>query len=113
MESCSPAPSILLDAVADHTSARVSGSSAETWIRLGTHLRDILSGPNGVSVQEVGKPMNLTALEETDYEERAGFELGLGLVQNLTDDPGTIEKINIQGTVDGSALPPQTVNLPT
>jgi hypothetical protein len=48
----------------------------------------------GVSVQEVGKPRNLTALEETEYEERAGFELSLGLTQNMTDTASTIGTVN-------------------
>jgi hypothetical protein len=48
----------------------------------------------GISVQEVGKPRNLTALEESEYEERAGFELLLGLAQNMKDQPGIIETVN-------------------
>jgi hypothetical protein len=56
----------------------------------------------GISIQEVGKPRNLTALEETEYEERGGFELTLGLAQNMTDEPGTIETVNLEiETPDG------------
>lgn len=50
----------------------------------------------GISVQEVGRPRNLTALEETAYEERSGFELTLGLAQNLIDQPGVIETVNLE-----------------
>jgi hypothetical protein len=66
----------------------------------------------GVSIQGLGKPQNLTALEESQYEERAGFELELGMVQNIVDQPGTIETVNIKGTVDGEPLPEQTITLP-
>lgn len=55
----------------------------------------------GVSVQEVGKVRNLSALEESRYEERAGFEVGLGMVQNLADNPGTIGTVNVDGDVSG------------
>lgn len=50
----------------------------------------------GVTVQELGKQQNLSALEESQYEERAGFDLTLGLVQNLTDEPGNIELVNYE-----------------
>lgn len=69
----------------------------------------------GISIQEVGKPQNMTALEESQYEERAGFELGLGMAQNITDaaEPtGTIETINVQKKVDGETLPVETITEP-
>lgn len=66
----------------------------------------------GVSIHSVGKPQNMTALEESRYEERAGFELSLGMVQNVTDAPGKIEHLNINRTVGGESLPAQTINLP-
>lgn len=49
-----------------------------------------------VAVQEVGKVRNLSALEESQYEERAGFEVGFGCVQNITDQPGFIETVNVE-----------------
>lgn len=65
----------------------------------------------GVSIQQVGKPLNLTALEESRYEERAGFDLSLGMVQNVTDQPGQIDSVNLNKTVDGDTTE-QTVTLP-
>jgi hypothetical protein len=65
----------------------------------------------GVAIQGVGHPQNLTALEETEYEERFGFEIEMGLVQNVLDNTGSIETINITKTVDGNPLPTQTVTL--
>lgn len=65
----------------------------------------------GVSIQGVGKPNNLTALEETKYEQRAGFELALGMVQNISDDPGTIGTVNLAGTV-GTHHVNKQINLP-
>lgn len=50
----------------------------------------------GVSIQGRGRVKNLTALEETEYEERAGFDIEMGLVQNIEDQPGTIETINLE-----------------
>lgn len=64
-----------------------------------------------IAIQSLGKPQNMTALEESQYEERAGFEVGLGLVQNLVDDPGFIETINVQELIDGSG-PTKTIHLP-
>lgn len=66
----------------------------------------------GVSIQGLGKVQNLTALEESKYEERAAFEIELGMVQNITDKTGTIGTVKYQGTVDDSELPEQTVTLP-
>ena len=86
MESCSPAPSILLDAVADHTSARVSGSSAETWIRLGTHLRDILSGPNGVSAASCRPP----AVSEGWMPALAFADTAVRTAARLLSDPASV-----------------------
>ena len=61
----------------------------------------------GIAVQVVGQPRNLTALEETQYEERYGFELTLGLSQNLTEETTTI------GTVNAEILGhPKTIVLP-
>jgi hypothetical protein len=79
LESCSPSATKLLDAVADYVSARASGSSAETWIRLGTHLRDVLSGTNGVSAISCRSP-NLSgawmpALAFADTAIRTGARL--------------------------------------
>jgi hypothetical protein len=65
----------------------------------------------GVSIQTVGHPQNLSALEESRYEERAGFEIGLGLVQNIGDAPGTIGIINLEQTVDEETTD-KTITLP-
>lgn len=66
----------------------------------------------GVSIQGLGKPQNLSAVEESQYEERAGFEVELGMVQNIVDDTTTIETVKISGTVDGDAVPVQSIDLP-
>lgn len=51
----------------------------------------------GLSVQSQGEPNNMTALEETEYEERAQFDITFGLAQNVVDDPGVIEHV---GTIN-------------
>lgn len=61
---------------------------------------DALRG-RGVAVQRQGDPSNLTALEETEYEERAQFDVSFGLADNIVDDPGIIETANITPTVSG------------
>lgn len=58
-------------------------------------LDDLKRG--GVAIQVVGAPRNLTALEESEYEERAGFEIGIGLVQNVTENVGVIKTVHITG----------------
>lgn len=55
----------------------------------------------GVAVQERGSPTNITALEETEYEERAQFDVRLGVAQNVVDDPGVIEQANITPDISG------------
>lgn len=66
----------------------------------------------GVSIQGLGKPQNLTALEETKYEERAGFEVEMGMVQNISDKvTTTIGTVNLDKTVDDVETD-QTVILP-
>lgn len=61
------------------------------------HLRT-----GGVSVYQQGDPQNLTALEETEYEERAGFDVLFGVAQNIVDDPGVIEHV---GPIDQTIEP--------
>jgi hypothetical protein len=51
---------------------------------------------SGVSIQGKSAVQNLTALEETEFEERAGFEVSMGLVQNVFDSPGIIKTVNTE-----------------
>ena len=55
----------------------------------------------GVSVWKQGDPQNITGLEETEYEERAQFDVQIGLAENLVDDPGIIEHANVTPVVSG------------
>lgn len=65
---------------------------------LKTQVRGPLSVA-GIGIQEVGQPVNLTELEESEFEERAGFSIQLGLAQNVVDDPGVIETANVTKTI--------------
>lgn len=47
----------------------------------------------GIAVLRRGDPSNLTALEETEYEERVQFDMTIGVAQNIIDDPGVIEHV--------------------
>lgn len=60
-------------------------------LSLMTVLEQLRAG--GVSVLKQGDPSNITALEETEYEERAQFDVLFGIAQNIVDDPGTIEHV--------------------
>jgi hypothetical protein len=44
----------------------------------------------GIGVLNQGDPINITALEETEYEERAQFDVLISVAQNMVDDPGII-----------------------
>lgn len=50
---------------------------------------------DGLAVFNQGEVLNLTALEETEFEERSGFDVLFGLAQNVVDDPGIIETANV------------------
>lgn len=65
----------------------------------------------GIGVQGVGAPRNLSALEETEYEERYGIDVALGVAQNITSKVPTIETVNITGSASGKSVK-TTVKLP-
>jgi hypothetical protein len=53
----------------------------------------------GVAVFNQGEVNNMTALEETEYEERAEFDILVGVAENVVDDPGIIETANVTPNV--------------
>lgn len=55
----------------------------------------------GVAVFDQGEVLNLTELEETEYEERAEFTVTLGVAENQIENPGIIETANITPNVSG------------
>jgi hypothetical protein len=65
--------------------------------------QDILDGlkANGCAVQQVGDPRNLSALEESEYEDRAGLEVVFGMVQNVSEGTSTIETVNVSSNIGG------------
>ena len=54
---------------------------------------------SGVAVFNQGEVDNITALEETEFEERAAFDVLLGVAENVVDDPGIIEHVNLENDV--------------
>lgn len=54
----------------------------------------------GISIMQRGNPDNTTELEESEYEDRAQFEITIGVAQNYRDEPGTIGQANITKTVN-------------
>lgn len=65
----------------------------------------------GIAIQDVGEPRNLSALEETEYEDRGGFEVIMGVAQNVVDDPSTIETVNALGNIGGTEVPVEITGL--
>ena len=63
-------------------------------------VQDLLRA-GGVAIQQRGDPTNITALEETEYEERAQFDIVFGVAQNIVDDPGIIERAVLTADVSG------------
>jgi hypothetical protein len=69
-------------------------------LSLQTVLDQLRAG--AIAVLQQGEPINITALEETEYEERAQFDVLFGLAQNVVDDPGVIEHVGpIDSTISG------------
>lgn len=60
---------------------------------------------SGIAVQDRGDVLNITALEETEFEERYQFDVQFGVARNVIDDVGTIENVNATGDVGGHAVP--------
>jgi hypothetical protein len=78
--------------------ARQIANDLNTSLFLADVLADLSAG--GVAVQALGKVQSLTALEESEYEERSGFEIELGLVQNITRPTSTITSVNVEMETD-------------
>ena len=49
--------------------------------------------------------LDITELLETGFESRAQFDIEFGIASNRETDLGAIEKVKIQGTVDGETEP--------
>lgn len=87
-------------------------------LQMASDLQDSLGLPTvkdrlrkrGIAIQDRGDPQNLTALEETQYEERAGFDVLFGVAQNVIDSPGVIDHVHGSGEISGSQpVDPETV----
>lgn len=59
----------------------------------------------GVSVIDRGDVTNITALEETAFEDRYQFDVRFGVARNVIDDVGVIENVNGQGTAGTKTVP--------
>lgn len=69
------------------------GLDLNSSLSLQTILDQLRAG--GISVLQQGDLTNITALEETEYEERVQFDVVFGLAQNIVDDPGIIETVGV------------------
>ena len=59
----------------------------------------------GLSVWFSTEILDVTELLETGYEPRAQFDLEMGIASNRTADLGAIEKVKVQGTIEGDDEP--------
>jgi hypothetical protein len=55
---------------------------------------------SGIAVWIIGAVADLSQLLNTGYEGRSQMDVQFGLASNLTDDPGEIDTVGIQGTVE-------------
>ena len=53
----------------------------------------------GIAFWEKTEVQNLTDILETRFEERAAFDFMIGFADNIEDDPGVIEKVDLTATV--------------
>jgi hypothetical protein len=73
-----------------------------------TSIRDSLDRPdiieyfekNGIAELDRGGILDLTALEETEYEERAQLDIAIAYTTESSADVGTIETFRIEGEAD-------------
>ncbi|APH57398.1 Phage-related protein [Granulibacter bethesdensis] len=67
---------------------------------------------HGIAVLSCGPVLNISALLETTWEERAAMELTLGHVMRGADAVGLIEKVQATGTLPGGGAPvPLSLNI--
>lgn len=59
-----------------------------------TTVLDLLR-KDGLSVHDQGSPLNISALEETEHEDRSQFDVMFGVAENVNDDQGAIETVTI------------------
>jgi len=56
---------------------------------------------NDIAVHEKGSVQNISTMLETIWEERAAWDLALGITDTVQDDVGLIERIKVTGTMAG------------
>ena len=71
-------------------------------------VRSTFFNGNDLSLINTGEILNLTNLLDTEFEERAAMDLMVGFAQEITDDVGRIETVEVTGN-EGE---PQIIELP-
>lgn len=71
-------------------------------------IRNHFFDGNDLSLINVGEILNLADLLDTEFEERAAMDLMVGFAQEITDDVGRIETVEVTGN-EGE---PQIIELP-
>ena len=59
---------------------------------------------SGIAIQEKNDIQNLTAMLETVFEERSFFDFFIGLADNVQDDLGIIETVELTGQLSGGTI---------
>lgn len=57
----------------------------------------------GMAIWDFGNVVDLSILLNTGYEARTQLDVHFGIASNLTDDEGTIDTAQVEGTVDTEA----------
>lgn len=57
----------------------------------------------GLAILQKNSVQNVPAMLETKFEERAVFDFFIGFADNVQDDIGVIEKVELSGEVEGAA----------
>ncbi len=59
-----------------------------------------------IAIWNVGDAKDLTALLETNWEERAQMDVFIGFANNINDDLGIIEKVDLSGQINNTTIAP-------
>ena len=62
-----------------------------------TILQNLIA--NGIAIFDIGDISDISAVEESEYEERHQFDIKIGVAENIEDAPGFIETV---GTISGT-----------
>lgn len=66
----------------------------------------------GVTINDRGEVQNLTALLETDWQERSQLDVTFGYASNIGDQPGSIDTVDFGGGLITGTIDPAGITTP-